>query len=153
MPQVQMKEPKEKHVVSRKPLQNSLNNHQQQQQQRQPSSSSSDSSPSSSSKNCLQENKKKSTTSVGRRRRKKCRGKMNSTTIDHHDVLLHHHHQVETMKQQTDLSMISSSIPVSSKGLMFQRRPGFGQLGTKCIVKANHFLIELSDNTDLIHYD
>ncbi|RZC53610.1 hypothetical protein C5167_012456 [Papaver somniferum] len=83
---------------------------------------------------------------------------MNSTTSDHHDVLLHHHHhhhhhQVETMKQETDLSLISSSIPVSSKGLMFRRRPGFGQLGTKCIVKANHFLIELSDNTDLIHYD
>ncbi|KAI3981946.1 hypothetical protein MKX01_018852 [Papaver californicum] len=83
---------------------------------------------------------------------------INSTTTDH-DVL--HHHQVETMKQQThvDLSLMKSSsassspLPVSNKGLMFQRRPGFGQLGTKCIVKANHFLIELSDNTDLIHYD
>ncbi|KAK1259791.1 Protein argonaute PNH1 [Acorus gramineus] len=42
--------------------------------------------------------------------------------------------------------------PVSSKGVTFPRRPGFGQLGTKCIVKANHFLAELPDK-DLIQYD
>ena len=37
---------------------------------------------------------------------------------------------------------ISSS---SEKRLMFPRRPGYGQLGTKCVVKANHFLAELAD--------
>ncbi|KAF6166948.1 hypothetical protein GIB67_030641 [Kingdonia uniflora] len=42
--------------------------------------------------------------------------------------------------------------PVSSKGLTFQRRPGYGKLGTKCIVKANHFLAELPDK-DFNHYD
>ncbi|KAH7681813.1 eukaryotic translation initiation factor 2C protein [Dioscorea alata] len=42
--------------------------------------------------------------------------------------------------------------PVSTKGIGFQRRPGFGVVGTKCIVKANHFLAELPDK-DLNHYD
>lgn len=41
--------------------------------------------------------------------------------------------------------------PVSSKGMAFQRRPGFGQVGTRCIVKANHFLTELPDK-DLNQY-
>ncbi|KAL3613183.1 Protein argonaute 10 [Castilleja foliolosa] len=38
------------------------------------------------------------------------------------------------------------------KGLIFLDRPGFGQLGTKCIVKANHFLAELPEK-DLNQYD
>ncbi|KAL3648164.1 Protein argonaute 10 [Castilleja foliolosa] len=38
------------------------------------------------------------------------------------------------------------------KGLNFLDRPGFGQLGTKCIVKANHFLAELPEK-DLNQYD
>ncbi|PKA46781.1 Protein argonaute PNH1 [Apostasia shenzhenica] len=42
--------------------------------------------------------------------------------------------------------------PVSSKGIAFQRRPGFGQMGSKCIVKANHFLAQLPDK-DLSQYD
>lgn len=33
----------------------------------------------------------------------------------------------------------------SDKRLMFHRRPGYGQLGTKCVVKANHFLADLAD--------
>lgn len=42
--------------------------------------------------------------------------------------------------------------PASCKSLfMFHRRPGYGQLGTKCMVKANHFLAEIPD-TDLSHY-
>ncbi|XP_042382741.1 protein argonaute PNH1-like [Zingiber officinale] len=46
----------------------------------------------------------------------------------------------------------SVSPPVSSKGIAFCRRPGFGQEGTRCIVKANHFLTELPDK-DLTQYD
>ncbi|KAK4357092.1 hypothetical protein RND71_022702 [Anisodus tanguticus] len=46
----------------------------------------------------------------------------------------------------------SSGFPSSSKSLCFAPRPGFGQLGTKCIVKANHFLAELPDK-DLNQYD
>ncbi|KAL3626338.1 Protein argonaute 10 [Castilleja foliolosa] len=42
--------------------------------------------------------------------------------------------------------------PSSSKSLTFPARPGFGQLGTKCIVKANHFFAELPEK-DLNHYD
>lgn len=42
--------------------------------------------------------------------------------------------------------------PVSSKGIGFCRRPGFGQIGTRCLVKANHFLAQLPDK-DLVQYD
>jgi len=42
--------------------------------------------------------------------------------------------------------------PVSSKGIGFCRRPGFGQIGTRCLVKANHFLAQLPDK-DLNQYD
>ncbi|PSS33832.1 Protein argonaute like [Actinidia chinensis var. chinensis] len=42
--------------------------------------------------------------------------------------------------------------PSSSKCLSFAPRPGFGQLGTKCVVKANHFFTELP-NKDLSQYD
>ena len=42
--------------------------------------------------------------------------------------------------------------PSSSKSLTFPLRPGFGQIGTKCIVKANHFFADLPDK-DLNHYD
>ncbi|KAI4335791.1 hypothetical protein L6164_014401 [Bauhinia variegata] len=47
-----------------------------------------------------------------------------------------------------DLQLDSSA---SCKSLMFQRRPGYGQLGTKCLVKANHFLADIS-TSDLTHY-
>ncbi|XP_031269949.1 protein argonaute PNH1-like [Pistacia vera] len=39
----------------------------------------------------------------------------------------------------------------SCKSLKFQCRPGYGQLGIKCIVKANHFLTEIT-GSDLSHY-
>ncbi|GAB4851024.1 Protein argonaute 10 [Ancistrocladus abbreviatus] len=42
--------------------------------------------------------------------------------------------------------------PSSSKAWRFASRPGYGQLGSKCIVKANHFFAELP-NKDLNHYD
>ncbi|KAL7144804.1 hypothetical protein ABFS83_07G037000 [Erythranthe nasuta] len=45
-----------------------------------------------------------------------------------------------------------TSFPCSSKSLTFPSRPGFGQLGTKCIVKANHFFAQLPDK-DLNQYD
>lgn len=46
----------------------------------------------------------------------------------------------------------SSGFPSSSKSLRFAQRPGYGQLGTKCIVKANHFLADLPDK-ELNQYD
>ncbi|KDP40242.1 hypothetical protein JCGZ_02240 [Jatropha curcas] len=42
--------------------------------------------------------------------------------------------------------------PSSSKSINFAPRPGYGQLGTRCIVKANHFFAELPDK-DLNQYD
>lgn len=43
-------------------------------------------------------------------------------------------------------------VPSSSKSLRFPLRPGQGQAGVKCMVKANHFLAEVPDK-DLNHYD
>ena len=57
---------------------------------------------------------------------------------------------------QNGSSSISSDLemgyPTSSKSLSFASRPGYGQVGTKCIVKANHFFAELPDK-DLNQYD
>lgn len=47
---------------------------------------------------------------------------------------------------------IVPAIPSSSKSVRFPLRPGNGSLGTKCLVKANHFFTELPDK-DLHHYD
>lgn len=45
-----------------------------------------------------------------------------------------------------------SSFPCSSKSLSFAPRPGYGQTGTVCMVKANHFMAQLPDK-DLNQYD
>ncbi|CAA6666327.1 unnamed protein product [Spirodela intermedia] len=47
---------------------------------------------------------------------------------------------------------LSSGPLTSNKAVAFARRPGFGQAGTRCIVKANHFLTQLTAK-DLNHYD
>lgn len=47
-------------------------------------------------------------------------------------------------------SQLGSS--ASCKSLVFAARPGYGQLGTKCVVKANHFLADISAS-DLCHYN
>ncbi|KAL7251682.1 hypothetical protein ACSBR1_013521 [Camellia fascicularis] len=49
-------------------------------------------------------------------------------------------------------SCVERGFPSSSKCLSCAHRPGFGQLGTKCVVKANHFFAELPDK-DLNQYD
>ena len=41
--------------------------------------------------------------------------------------------------------------PASCKSLMFHCRLGYGQLGTKCLVKANHFIANIP-NLDICHY-
>lgn len=69
--------------------------------------------------------------SIGRKKgRRRCRGA-----------------KVERLQDST-LDLNSNS---SCKSLKFQSRPGYGQLGTKCIVKANHFLTEIT-GSDLSHY-
>lgn len=51
-----------------------------------------------------------------------------------------------------NLCEMDVGFPNSSKSLSFTPRPGFGQLGTKCVVKSNHFFTELPDK-DLNQYD
>ncbi|KAK4375931.1 hypothetical protein RND71_006608 [Anisodus tanguticus] len=42
--------------------------------------------------------------------------------------------------------------PASSKAIRVPARPGYGTVGRKCLVKANHFLVQVADR-DLHHYD
>jgi eukaryotic translation initiation factor 2C len=44
------------------------------------------------------------------------------------------------------------AVPASSKAIRFPLRPGKGSVGTRCLVKANHFIAELPDK-DLHQYD
>ncbi|KZV47182.1 protein argonaute 5 [Dorcoceras hygrometricum] len=53
-------------------------------------------------------------------------------------------HDLEVGQQQVP--------PVSSKALVHPARPGFGTTGQKVLVRANHFLVQVS-NKDLHHYD
>ena len=59
---------------------------------------------------------------------------------------------MEGLKQEEldpNLEFPSSS---SCKSLTFPRRPDFGSLGTKCLVKANHFLAKIPES-DISHYN
>ncbi|XP_065010248.1 protein argonaute PNH1-like isoform X2 [Musa acuminata AAA Group] len=102
----------EKHIVSKKPLHNSVN------QQK-------------LDNGCQPQEVK----SMGRRRGR-ARGKAAGRQV----------------KLEAEAGLEKVAPPVSSKGIVFCRRPGFGQEGTRCIVKANHFLAELPDK-DLNQYD
>ncbi|KAL6192212.1 hypothetical protein ACLB2K_038597 [Fragaria x ananassa] len=51
-----------------------------------------------------------------------------------------------------NLCAMEMGFPTSSKSLSFAPRPGYGQAGIKCVVKANYFFAELPDK-DLNHYD
>ncbi|XP_015077849.1 protein argonaute 5-like [Solanum pennellii] len=42
--------------------------------------------------------------------------------------------------------------PVSSKSIRPPPRPDYGKLGRKCVVRANHFLVQVADR-DVHHYD
>ena len=61
---------------------------------------------------------------------------------------------IEVDREETNngIGEMDVGFPTSSKALSFAQRPGFGQLGTKCVVKANHFFTELPDK-DLNQYD
>ncbi|KAL0669300.1 hypothetical protein Bca4012_032004 [Brassica carinata] len=47
---------------------------------------------------------------------------------------------------------ITTAPPSSSKAVTFPVRPGFGKLGKKVTIRANHFLVQVADR-DLYHYD
>ncbi|XP_057955884.1 protein argonaute 5-like [Malania oleifera] len=42
--------------------------------------------------------------------------------------------------------------PTSSKAVTFPKRPGYGTVGQKCVVRANHFLVQVAER-DLYQYD
>lgn len=50
------------------------------------------------------------------------------------------------------LTLQTASVPSSVKALRFPNRPGFGRLGRKIQVRANHFQLQVADK-DLHHYD
>lgn len=59
----------------------------------------------------------------------------------------------EDKVQETGLeSQLASCFSSSCKTLVLPARPGYGKLGTKCVVKANHFLADISIS-DLSQYD
>jgi eukaryotic translation initiation factor 2C len=161
MPLRQMKESSEQHLVIKPQLQNSMNHQNQvkkvtkavqngkgsslllQEQQNQTSPPSP---------------QVKSGSGGGRRRSR------NGRKFDQVDVLMRPSCRPCTIVKNNENglvengSIISSSdvemstFPTSSKSLSFAQRPGYGQVGTKCIVKANHFFAELPDK-DLNQYD
>ncbi|KAL5723178.1 argonaute 5 [Ranunculus cassubicifolius] len=42
---------------------------------------------------------------------------------------------------------------LAQEEVKFPTRPGIGTIGRKCVVKANHFLVQLPDVADLYHYN
>ncbi|RZC76718.1 hypothetical protein C5167_000873 [Papaver somniferum] len=58
----------------------------------------------------------------------------------------------KTLPIQESVSTVTATPPASSKAVKYPARPGFGTIGAKCVVKANHFLVKLVDK-DLHHYD
>ncbi|XP_059429807.1 protein argonaute 5-like [Corylus avellana] len=50
------------------------------------------------------------------------------------------------------LTLQAPAPPTSSKAIDFPKRPGYGTIGKKTFVRANHFLVEVADK-DLHHYD
>lgn len=54
--------------------------------------------------------------------------------------------------QETRLDSMLVPYPSCKNSLVFPCRPGYGQLGTKCLIKANHFLVHVSVS-DLSHYN
>ncbi|XP_010247717.1 PREDICTED: protein argonaute 5-like isoform X2 [Nelumbo nucifera] len=57
------------------------------------------------------------------------------------------------VEQKLTLEVSATELPpASSKAVRFPPRPGFGTVGNKCVVRANHFLVSLADR-DLYHYD
>jgi eukaryotic translation initiation factor 2C len=49
-------------------------------------------------------------------------------------------------------TVIAPAVPSSSKAIRFPLRPGKGSVGTRCLVKANHFIAQLPDK-DFHQYD
>ncbi|KAL9268774.1 argonaute PNH1-like protein [Drosera capensis] len=59
---------------------------------------------------------------------------------------------VATEELEVPKDVLHAQHPSSSASIQFPQRPGYGQTGTTCIVKANHFLAQVS-KSELCHYD
>lgn len=60
--------------------------------------------------------------------------------------------QIEQLSVQQEVTPAQGMAPASSKSMRFPLRPGMGNCGKRCVVKANHFFAELPDK-DLHQYD
>ncbi|KAI3955146.1 hypothetical protein MKX01_034175 [Papaver californicum] len=58
----------------------------------------------------------------------------------------------KTLTIQQPASAVTVTPPASSKAVKYPARPGFGNVGANCVVKANYFLVKLADK-DFHHYD
>ena len=117
MPHWQRKHTEQKHLISRTPLQEAMNQNTQ----------------SETFKTC-EDNTEDTKNSVGKRRRRR-RGKGT---------------QLEKIQDITSEICVVSP-PLSERSLTFPCRPGYGTRGSKCVVKANHFIAEISEK-NLCHY-
>ncbi|PKU67875.1 protein argonaute 1A-like [Dendrobium catenatum] len=60
--------------------------------------------------------------------------------------------QLQQLSLQIEPAISKAVVPASSKQLRFPLRPGKGSSGLSCVVKANHFIAELTDR-DFYQYD
>ncbi|KAK9175701.1 hypothetical protein WN944_027708 [Citrus x changshan-huyou] len=65
---------------------------------------------------------------------------------------------VSTLVEETEQKLILAAPaaatlrPSSSRASRLPERPGIGTVGTKCVVRANHFMVQLAER-DIHHYD
>ena len=165
MPMRQMKESSEQHLVIKTHLQNSMNP-----VQKPPKTAQNGKGPPSHEPQNAKPHSQTSPSSKNRGRRRGRGGRKSDQsdvfmrpssrhcTVADKAVLAHQagplvtdipHGCVENGGNMCEMEM---GFPSSSKSLTFAPRPGYGQLGTKCIVKANHFFTELPEK-DLNQYD
>lgn len=61
-------------------------------------------------------------------------------------------HALVSQELASKLTLGDTSRPESSKSWRPPQRPNFGTAGKKCMVKANHFMVQVADR-DMHHYD
>ncbi|KAF9618614.1 hypothetical protein IFM89_002309 [Coptis chinensis] len=166
MPIRQMKESSEQHIVIKTPVQNSINQVQKNQKTLQNGKGPP---PPTEPQNAKVNNQNSPPTK--NRGRRRGRGGRKS---DQNDIPMRpssrpctivdksvsaHPVQAQPVENRTGslengghVCEMDMGFPTSSKSLRFAPRPGFGQAGTKCIVKANHFFAQLPEK-DLNQYD
>ncbi|KAG4131593.1 hypothetical protein ERO13_D09G222000v2 [Gossypium hirsutum] len=150
MPIRQMKESSEQHLVIKSHLQNTMNT-----VQRPPKTAQNGKGPPQAHEphnNTKQPHNQATSPPSKNRGRRRGRGGKKSDQLD---VCMRPSSRPCTVAHKPvnqDSCGMEMGFPTSSKSLNFAPRPGYGQVGTKCIVKANHFFAQLPDK-DLNQYD